>query len=483
MCHTQSSPTPTPRAYSPPSRPPASPCASRRPPPAARSKSGARESGQHRHGPNRDRRRSSGTTAPRSVGRTPDEGGRGPLRTALGTPKGGARGAAPASTAHGNMGRQVADDQDNTRRGVATGPHAHGNAARYGRPGRGVERAANTVKRPPQQPAQPPVRQLLGPRYRGTGTTRNTGRSGRQNAVTRRSTRREEGVAVQGPVKEPQPDGMSHVGGGGVAHCPHPRITSRFGGWRMAGVQRRCPVCDLFMGRAVLRVPKADYQDTPFPKLVEKVRLLPPFPVAGPTPAKVMAPLPVLLPLPGLVPGCAPVQRPLPPPRPRPLPPALPGPSADTPEGAVPSGSKGPGRSLQERAVSRAFIGVANGGGCAPALWSSPGAHPSLSATRQSLRHCAVPPQVLPRGLAGSRPVDAGREHRRATCARFAESRHEPPGIAARACPGVHVRRACGPACGPFQDTALPRSEGGQRDDLSLPSSSWTQEGAHSVDR
>ena len=48
----------------------------------------------------------------------------------------------------------------------------------------------------------------------GTGSTRNTGRSGRQNTATRRSARREERVTVQGPVKKQQPDGMSHGGGG-----------------------------------------------------------------------------------------------------------------------------------------------------------------------------------------------------------------------------------------------------------------------------
>ena len=41
---------------------------------------------------------------------------------------------------------------------------------------------------------------------------RNTGRSGRQNAVTRRSTPREERVTVQGPVKKLQPDEMSYRG-------------------------------------------------------------------------------------------------------------------------------------------------------------------------------------------------------------------------------------------------------------------------------
>ena len=93
---------------------------------------------------------------------------------------------------------------------------------------------AKTVKRPRQQPAQPPIRQLLGAadaqtahqcriqhspstpttglRERGNDTSKSTGRSGRQNAATRRNLRREERVTVQGPVKEQQPDGMSHGG-------------------------------------------------------------------------------------------------------------------------------------------------------------------------------------------------------------------------------------------------------------------------------
>ena len=45
--------------------------------------------------------------------------------------------------------------------------------------------------------------------------SRSTGRSGRQNAATRRNMRRGEWVTVQGPVKKQQPDGMSHGGGGG----------------------------------------------------------------------------------------------------------------------------------------------------------------------------------------------------------------------------------------------------------------------------
>ena len=41
---------------------------------------------------------------------------------------------------------------------------------------------------------------------------KNTGRSGRQKAATRRNMRREERVAIQGPVKKQRPDGMSHRG-------------------------------------------------------------------------------------------------------------------------------------------------------------------------------------------------------------------------------------------------------------------------------
>ena len=54
-----------------------------------------------------------------------------------------------------------------------------------------------------------------GLRERGNDTSKSTGRSGRQNAATRRNMRREERVTVQGPVKEQQPDGMSRRGGGG----------------------------------------------------------------------------------------------------------------------------------------------------------------------------------------------------------------------------------------------------------------------------
>ena len=55
-----------------------------------------------------------------------------------------------------------------------------------------------------------------GLRERGNDTSKSTGRSGRQKAATRRNMRREERVTVQGPVKEQQPDGMSHGGGGSL---------------------------------------------------------------------------------------------------------------------------------------------------------------------------------------------------------------------------------------------------------------------------
>ena len=58
-----------------------------------------------------------------------------------------------------------------------------------------------------------------GPRLRlreGPIGCRCVGGGGGQNAATRRNMRREERVTVQHPVKEQQPDGMSHGGGGGA---------------------------------------------------------------------------------------------------------------------------------------------------------------------------------------------------------------------------------------------------------------------------
>ena len=50
-------------------------------------------------------------------------------------------------------------------------------------------------------------------RERGNDTSRSTGRSGRQNAATRRNMRREERVTVQGPVKKQQNPTECHTGG------------------------------------------------------------------------------------------------------------------------------------------------------------------------------------------------------------------------------------------------------------------------------
>ena len=64
-----------------------------------------------------------------------------------------------------------------------------------------------------------------GLRERGNDTSKSTGRSGQQKAATRRNMRREERVTVQGPIKEQQPDGMSHRGGGlGVVGALYPSL-------------------------------------------------------------------------------------------------------------------------------------------------------------------------------------------------------------------------------------------------------------------
>ena len=60
-----------------------------------------------------------------------------------------------------------------------------------------------------------PSTPTTGLRERRNDTSMSTGRSGGQNAATRRNMRRKERVTVQGPVKKQQPDGMSHQGGGG----------------------------------------------------------------------------------------------------------------------------------------------------------------------------------------------------------------------------------------------------------------------------
>ena len=90
------------------------------------------------------------------------------------------------------------------------------------------------------------MRQLLGPANAAT-TPRNTGRSGRQTVLTRRSTRRKERVPVQGPVKKLQSDEMSHrvcVGGGGArSRLLLKEKTPRGGGGGVRGQKKLCVLC------------------------------------------------------------------------------------------------------------------------------------------------------------------------------------------------------------------------------------------------
>ena len=63
----------------------------------------------------------------------------------------------------------------------------------------------------PHSPGTP----TTGLRERRNDTSGSTGRSGRQNAATRRNMRRDERVTVHGPVKEQQNPTECHTGGGG----------------------------------------------------------------------------------------------------------------------------------------------------------------------------------------------------------------------------------------------------------------------------
>ena len=76
--------------------------------------------------------------------------------------------------------------------------------------GSGQQRPRNDPRNNQHNPSTP----TTGLCERENVTSRNTGRSSRQNAATRRSMWREERMTVQGPVKKQQPDGMSHRGGG-----------------------------------------------------------------------------------------------------------------------------------------------------------------------------------------------------------------------------------------------------------------------------
>ena len=86
-------------------------------------------------------------------------------------------------------------------------------------------------RQPPNDPRNDqnhsPNTPTTGLRERGNDTSGSTGRSGRQNAATRRNMRRDERVTVQGPGKEQEPDGMSHGGGGeGGGGCCSPEGSS-----------------------------------------------------------------------------------------------------------------------------------------------------------------------------------------------------------------------------------------------------------------
>ena len=184
-----------------------------------------------------------------------------PLRLGISLLRAGSRGGGGgAGKGHMVDGRDSAWEEQGTG---ASRTQKHSEAG-YGRPADRGAWTAKTVKRPRQQPAQahpqyanywaPLTRKRHTPRHiqhspntpttglceRGNDTSRSTGRSGRQKAATRRNMRREERVTVQGPVKEQQPDGMSHRGGwgGGTVRgvVPQDNPLSRHAGASPGGV-------------------------------------------------------------------------------------------------------------------------------------------------------------------------------------------------------------------------------------------------------
>ena len=81
-----------------------------------------------------------------------------------------------------------------------------------------------------------------GLREGGNDASRSTGRSGRQNAATRRNMRREDWGTFQGPVEGQQPHGMAHGGSSppavnGTGNSPSPGQPTpggvKQGGWRV----------------------------------------------------------------------------------------------------------------------------------------------------------------------------------------------------------------------------------------------------------
>ena len=107
----------------------------------------------------------------------------------------------------------MVDGRDSAWRNRAPGPHTHRDTVSQAMDGLWTE-----VRGQPKQSNDPGNNQhilnmpTIGLRERGNDTNNSTGRSGRQKAKTRCNMRREERMNVHGPVKEQQPDGMSHRG-------------------------------------------------------------------------------------------------------------------------------------------------------------------------------------------------------------------------------------------------------------------------------
>ena len=111
--------------------------------------------------------------------------------------------------AHRNTARQVVDDQNaegSGRQRPRNDPRSNQHNPRSN------QHNPRSNQHNPRSNQHNPGTPTTGLRQRENDSSRNVGGSGRQNAATRRSMRREERVTVQGPVKKQQPDGMSHRG-------------------------------------------------------------------------------------------------------------------------------------------------------------------------------------------------------------------------------------------------------------------------------
>ena len=153
----------------------------------------------------------------------------------------------------GGGGVRRVDGRYTARRSRAPGPHTHGNAARHLVDDRRAEvRGQRKPSNDPRHIQHSPGTPTTGLRERGNDTSRSTGRSGRQNAATRRNMRRGERVTVQGPVKEQPPDGMSHRGQCKCGRHVAPKVMA-------LAVRRSCggPAC---AGSPHLPLPSAECQ-------------------------------------------------------------------------------------------------------------------------------------------------------------------------------------------------------------------------------